>query len=52
MKIYLVFDGTSHFIVPQDEYTDDLELISIFGESEMYEANKKVEELNNRYCKG
>lgn len=50
MKTVVVFDGTSHFILPQDEYTKDLELIGIYRDIDVAQA--KADELNDKNCRG
>lgn len=48
-KVAIVFDGTSHYILPLDEVTDDLEVVC---KANIDEAQDIAEELNNKYCKG
>lgn len=48
-KVAIVFDGTSHYILPLDEVTNDLEVVC---KADIDEAQDIAEDLNNKYCKG
>ena len=44
METVVVFDGTSCYLLPKEDYTSDLELIGTY--SDIDEAQAKVDKMN------